>query len=553
MKRSEKYWWYNDESATMLSRGYLLDGETIQDAVNRIATTAASYLGDAVPNAKAGITELIERGWISLSTPIWSNFGAERGLPISCFGSYVGDTMKSITEAHTEVVMQTKSGGGTSAYFGAVRGRGTPITGNGVSNGSVSFMRMFDTAIAVTSQGSIRRGNMAVYTDIDHKDIEEFLSIKDIGSEIQNLFMGVNVTDAWMTSMIAGDADKRKIWARVLESRRDKGLPYINFIDTVNKNKPTVYKDKNIPIYASNLCAEIGLPSSDIWSFVCCLCSMNLELYDEWKDTDAAQYAIYLLDAVMSEFIKKTKGKYGLERSHRFAVDHRALGLGVLGYHAYLQKNNIAFESMEAKQLNHSMFKNIKENAVDASKHLASVLGEPELLKGYGLRNTTLMAIAPTTSSSSILGQTSPSIEPYSSNYFKVGLAKGNFIRKNKYLKALLIEKGQDVDEVWDSIMNSGGSVQHLPFLTDHEKNVFKTFKEISQMEIVIQASIRQKFICQSQSLNINIPPGVSPKEVNALYIEAWKLGVKSLYYQRSESVSQNLIRSIMNCSACEA
>ncbi|HLW20021.1 MAG TPA: hypothetical protein VKX33_06850, partial [Cyclobacteriaceae bacterium] len=397
------------------------------------------------------------------------------------------------------------------------------------------------------------RGAFAAYLDIDHPDIAEFLEIKNIGNPIQNLFFGVCVPDYWMQEMIDGDYQKREIWAKVLESRQQKGLPYIFFTDNVNRNKPQVYKDLEMNIFSSNLCSEIALPSSKEESFICCLSSMNLELYDEWKDTEAVKLAIYFLDAVLQEFIAKTEENYYLSSANRFAKRHRALGLGVLGWHSYLQKNRIPFEGLQAKGLTHSIFKDISEKAVKASKSLADIYGEPEVLKGYGQRNTTLMAIAPTTSSSAILGQTSPGIEPFSSNYYKAGLAKGNFMRKNKYLKQLLVEKGIDTEETWRSIMLHHGSVQHLGELSGEEKAVFKTFKEISQLEIVQQASIRQRFIDQGQSLNLNIPSNLPVKEVNRLIIEAWKLGVKTLYYQRSQSVSKELIAELVTCGSCEA
>ncbi|RRN76419.1 ribonucleotide-diphosphate reductase subunit alpha, partial [Pseudoxanthomonas sp. SGD-10] len=389
------------------------------------------------------------------------------------------------------------------------------------------------------SQGGVRRGAFAAYLDIDHSDIKEFLDIKNIGNPIQNLFFGVCVPDYWMQDMIDGDREKRDVWAKVLECRQQKGLPYIFFSDNVNRFKPDVYKEKEMTIYASNLCSEIALPSSRDESFVCCLSSMNLELYDEWKDTGAVRLATFFLDAVMSEFIEKTEGNHYLQSANNFAKNHRALGLGVMGWHSYLQKNMIAFESLQAKQLTNTIFKDLQEKTLKASEELANIYGEPALLKGYGRRNTTLMAIAPTTSSSAILGQTSPGIEPYSSNYYKAGLAKGNFIRKNKYLKALLEQKGIDNEETWRTIMLNHGSVQHLEELTQEEKDVFKTFKELSQYEIILQASIRQKYIDQAQSLNINIPANLPVKDVNNLIIEAWKLGVKTLYYQRSQSVSK--------------
>ncbi len=548
---NERLWWLNDESQQILNRGYLLKGETTKTAIERIANAAARRLYK--PEMAEAFIEMIERGWMSLSSPIWANMGTERGLPISCFNVYVPDNIEGITHKLGEVIMQTKIGGGTSGYFGELRGRGSAVTDNGKSSGATSFMKLFDTAMDTISQGGVRRGAFAAYLDIDHPDIREFLEIKNIGNPIQNLFNGVCVPDYWMQEMIDGDQEKREIWAKVLESRQQKGLPYIFFSDNINRYKPQVYKDQNLTIHSSNLCSEIALPSSKEESFICCLSSMNLELYDEWKDTEAVKLAIYFLDAVLQEFIAKTEGNYYLSSANRFAKRHRALGLGVMGWHSYLQKNMIPFEGIQAKGLTNKIFREISEKALKASKELAHIYGEPEILKGYGQRNTTLMAIAPTTSSSAILGQTSPGIEPFSSNYYKAGLAKGNFMRKNKYLKKLLMEKGLDTEDTWRNIMLNHGSVQQLTTLSADEKQVFKTFKEISQLEIIQQASVRQKFIDQAQSLNLNIPSNLPVKEVNRLMIEAWKLGVKTLYYQRSQSVSKEFISEIVTCASCEA
>lgn len=550
-ENTQNIWWLNEESEQMLNRGYLLKGETVVGAIERITSAAAKRLGK--PELQSAFKEMITKGWISFSSPVWANMGTQRGLPISCFNVHIPDSIEGITGKLGEVIMQTKIGGGTSGYFGELRHRGTAVTDNGKSSGAVSFMKLFDSAMDVVSQGGVRRGAFAAYLDIDHGDIEEFLSIKDIGSPIQNLFTGVCVPDYWLQDMIDGNMEKRKIWARILESRQQKGLPYIFFTDNVNRNKPQVYKDKGLMINASNLCSEIMLPSTEKESFICCLSSMNLELYDEWKDTDAVKLAIYFLDAVLSEFIEKTEGNFYLTSARNFAIKHRALGLGVLGYHSYLQRNMIPFESFEATQFNAKAFKQIKEQAESASRELANIYGEPEIMKGYGMRNATLLAIAPTTSSSAILGQTSPGIEPFSSNYYKAGLAKGNFIRKNKYLSKLLAEKDIDNEETWRSIMLNHGSVQHLEELTPHEKAVFKTFKEISPMEIVSQAAQRQKYVDQAQSLNLQIPSTMPVKDVNFVILEAWKKGVKTLYYQRSSSVSKELMVNFVNCSSCEA
>lgn len=559
---SEKYWWFNEESEQVLNRGYLLKGETVESAVDRIVIAACNRLNrmDLYDEMK----NMIERGWVSLSSPIWANMGTKRGLPISCFNVHVPDSVQGVTEKLGEVIMQTKIGGGTSGYFGELRGRGAAITDNGKSSGSVSFMKLFDTAMDVVSQGGVRRGAFAVYLDIDHPDIKEFLQIKSIGNPIQNLFTGVCVPDYWIQEMIDGDDEKREIWAKVLESRQQKGLPYIFFTDNVNKNKPEIYKKLGLSVNSSNLCSEIALPSTENESFICCLASMNLELYDEWKDTNAVRLAIYFLDAVLSEFIEKTEGNLFLKSARSFAIRHRALGLGVLGWHSYLQKNMIPFGSLQARFKTTEIFGHIKTNAEKASFDLGQEYGCAPIFNEVDIdsrdnilikRNTTLMAIAPTTSSSAILGQVSPGIEPYSSNYYKAGLAKGNFMRKNKYLEKILEERGYNTEDTWRSIMNNYGSVQHLSsdILSDDEKEVFKTFKETSQLDIILQAALRQKYIDQSQSLNVNIPSEIPVKEVNQLFITAWKEGVKTLYYQRSSSVSKELLTNIVSCSGCES
>lgn len=556
----QDFWWVNDESESILNRGYLLKGETIEDAVDRVVNAAAShYKGDLRKELKQRFKEAIKKGYLSMSSPIWSNMGTSRGLPISCFNVHIPDNVEGITHKMGEVIMQTKIGGGTSGYFGELRHRGSAVTDNGESSGAVSFMRLFDTSMEVVSQGGVRRGSFAAYLDIDHPDIEEFLQIKDIGNPIQNLFYAVCVPDYWIKEMKEGDTHKRNIWAKVLESRQFKGLPYIFFTDNVNKHKPEIYKELNLPINASNLCSEIALPSSMEESFVCCLSSLNLALYDEWKDTNLVETAIYFLDAVMSEFIKKTGDDYYLRAAHNFANRHRSLGLGVMGLHTYYQKQGWAFDDPLNVARNKALFKSIKEQAYAASEKIGDEYGyapifnevdNPNIRKR---RNTTLLAIAPTTSSSAILGQVSPGIEPYSSNFYKAGLAKGNYIRKNPQLVEVLEKYGKNNDDVWREIMLNQGSVQSLDFLSEDEKEVFKTFTEINQGEIINQAAARQEFIDQAQSLNLKIPSSAAIKDVNRLILTAWELGVKTLYYQRSTSVSKDMLSNIVSCSSCEA
>ena len=547
----EDFFWLNDDSRTFLSRGYIDGGKTAEERIRDIGEAAADILNDYDFADK--FCTYMARGYYSLSSPVWSNFGTTKGLPISCNGVYVEDRMESILGKTAEIGMQTKMGAGTSAYLGSLRSRGSAINTGGTADGPVHFANLLETTVDIIAQGNVRRGSCAVYLDIESPDLLEFLDTREEGSTIQNLSLGVTISDEWMQSMIDGHADKRNVWARVLRKRRESGYPYLFFKDTVNNNKPQVLKDKERTIWASNLCSEIALPSAEDESFVCNLASMNLLTYDEWKLTDAVETMITFLDAVMTEYIRKTRGIQFMESSHNFAARWRALGLGQLGWHSYLQSKGIAFESFDAMLLNTEIAKTIKERSIKASQDLAQKYGEPEGMKGYGLRNLTVAAIAPTTSSSFILGQVSPSIEPLASNYFTKDLAKGKFTYRNPYLKDVLAKYEQDNEETWVSILKRGGSVQHLDFLTEDEKNVFKTFSEISPLIIVQQAAARQKHIDQAQSLNILIHPDVSAKDVNALLIEGWKLGVKTFYYQRSANPAQELVRDIMNCAACEA
>ena len=549
--KCKDFYWLNDESKTFLSRGYLPENQTAQQRIKIISDKAQEILN--LKGFSDKFFSYMAKGFFSLSTPIWTNFGTSHSLPISCYGSYIQDSVDSILEKLIEVGKMSKLGGGTSAYFGDVRPRGAKISIGGKSDGPVRFMEMFDKVSDIISQGAARRGSFAAYLPIEHGDIKEFLAIRSDGHPIQSMSIGITVTDKWMQEMIDGDEKKREIWAKVLEKKFATGYPYIMFTDTVNNNAPEVYKSNGKKIYASNLCSEILLSTSEDESFVCDLSSMNLLHYEEWKDTDAVETLTYFLDAVMTEFIDKTKDSKFMQTARNFAVRQRALGVGVLGWHSFLQSKMIPFESMEAKLLNSQIFKFIQEKTLKASQEMAKIYGEPELLKGIGRRNVTLTSIAPTTSSSFILGQVSKAIEPLDSNYFVQKLAKGNFTYKNPYLKNLLKLKDKDTDEIWKSILDLGGSVQRLSFLSQSEKDVFKTFGEISQKEIVIQAAQRQKFIDQSQSLNFKIHPSTPVKEVNSLIIDSWKLGIKTLYYQRSMNPAQELSRSILECKSCEA
>jgi ribonucleotide reductase alpha subunit len=701
--------WITDETRSFMGKGYLQEGETVESRIEDIAAAFSARYGEEKANK---FREYMLAGYYSLATPVWVNFGRPTGLPISCNGVYVGDSIESMVEGHAEVGVQTKNGAGTSGFFGDIRPSGAPVAGGFKADGPVHYLRMFEELTDVVSQGKARRGAFAAYLPIDHPDILDFLEIREVGNAIQNMSIGVTISDAWMSAMeqegvdvkegklAKKDAHKLTVWARVLRKRKETGYPYLFFTDTVNRNKPQVLKDKDIPILASNLCvawwtevdvmvdgvelqmpifaldalfkmgeheisvksyneaekrveykkvqasamtskrakvmritdqktgksitvtpdhpvftenrgyvvagelreddvlnlsgsfirgpgeleieyleeeipvyditvednhnfyadgilvhncSEIMLPSNGDWSFVCDLGSMNIYTYDEWKDTDAVEIMTWFLDAVMEEYIEKVRKIRFMERSLAFAETWRALGLGQLGWHSYLQRKSVPFESFEAMRLTAEVSKHIFEKSQAASREMAKELGEPEGMVGYGLRNLTTCAIAPTTSSSFILGQVSPSIEPLRANIFTKDLAKGVFVYRNPHLKEVLSKYNRDDNMTWESILKHKGSVQHLEFLSDHEKAVFKTFEEISPLTIVQQNSVRQKFVDQGISLNLLIPEETPMKDVNQLILEGWRLGIKTFYYQRSSNPSQELVRNIMVCSSCEA
>lgn len=568
MENVKPFDWINEESIVFLRRGYLSEGENPTDRVRNIANHAEKILG--IEGFADKFYDYMGRGWYSLSSPVWANFGKKRGLPVSCFGSNIGDNIESILYTQAEVGEMSKMGGGTSGYFGNIRGRGATITDNGHAPGSVHFMNLFQSVVDNISQGSTRRGRFSPYLPLEHPDIMEFLEIGTEGFPIQDLTHAVTVTDEFMKKMVEGDKDKRAIWAKVIQRRGEIGYPYIMFSDTVNNNAPQVYKDKDMKIYNSNLCSEIALHNSEEESFVCVLSSMNLLHYDEWKNTDAVQTMVYFLDAVVTEFIDKIdslrhdgsiegrRAFFYLEKAYNFAKRQRALGLGVLGWHSFLQSKNLPFDSKDTARLNVEVFKFIKEQSYKASEELAEMFGEPEHLVGYGRRNVTLNAVAPTTSSAFILGQVSQSIEPIWSNAYVKDVAKMKVTIKNPVLKKLLSDLGKDTKEIWNTIKKFDGSVQHLDFLTNEQKDVFRTFAEINQSSIINQAAVRQDYIDQAQSLNLMISPDMPIKNVNKLLIDAWKLGVKTLYYQHSMNSAQAFGRKKLNlndleCVACQA
>ena len=559
---SEKpFEWLNENSRKFLAAGYIGEGICAEERIANIAKRAEEIL--QMPGYAEKFYHYMSEGYYSLASPVWSNFGKERGLPISCFGSHIDDDIGNILYTQSEVGMMSKLGGGTSGYFGKIRHRGAAIKNNGEASGAVHIMRLFESMVDVVSQGSVRRGRFSPYLPIDHPDIMEFLEIGTEGNPIQELTHGVTVKNDWMQDMIDGDADKRTVWAKVLQSRGEMGYPYIFFTDNANNGAPDVYKDKKLPIYASNLCTEIMLPSNHDLSFVCVLSSINLLHYDKWKDTDAVETMIYFLDAVITEFLEKLESYKNsedredqqtflfMERAYNFAKENRALGMGTLGWHSLLQSKMLPFDSQESYDLNSEVFRTIKELSNKASEHLAEKFGEPELLKGYGRRNATLNAVAPTTSSAFILGQVSQGIEPIWSNIYVKDIAKIKTTIKNPFLEKLLKEKGMDNPEVWRDIRDRDGSVQHLDFLSENEKDTFKTYSEIDQLVIVYQAANRQNHIDQGQSLNIIVHPDMPTKDINKIHITAWKLGLKSLYYQHSMNAAQKF-KQKKECISCE-
>ena len=558
---TKSFEWLNDNSRKFLAAGYLGEGINAEERIANIAKRAEEIL--EMPGFADKFYNYMSEGYYSLASPVWSNFGKERGLPISCFGSHIDDDIGNILYTQSEVGMMSKLGGGTSGYFGKIRHRGAEIKNNGEASGAVHVMRLFESMVDVVSQGSVRRGRFSPYLPVDHPDIMEFLEIGTEGNPIQELTHGVTVTNDWMQEMIDGDVEKRTVWAKVIQCRGEMGYPYIFFTDNANNGAADVYKDKKLPIYASNLCTEIMLPSDHNWSFVCVLSSINLLHYDKWKNTDAIETMIYFLDTLVTEFIEKLDRYKNspnrddqqtflfMERAYNFAKENRALGMGVLGWHSLLQSKMHAFDSQEAYDLNSEIFRTIKEKSYKASEYLATKFGEPKLLKGYGRRNTTLNAIAPTTSSAFILGQVSQGIEPIWSNIYVKDIAKIKVTVKNPFLTELLKEKGMDTPEVWKSIRDRDGSVQHLEFLSENEKEVFKTYSEIDQLAIIYQAANRQNHLDQGQSLNIIIHPDTSTKEINKIHITAWKLGLKSLYYQHSMNAAQKF-KQKKDCESCE-
>jgi ribonucleoside-diphosphate reductase alpha chain len=557
-EKGKDYPSFMDEiSIATLSKGYLLPGETPKKAYRRVANAAARRLGK--PELENKFFKIIWNGWLGLASPVISNMGTDRGLPISCFGVDTPDSIRGISLTNAELMKLTSQGGGVGISVSRIRPRGAQIAGNGKSEGVVPWCKIYDSAIIATNQGNVRRGAASVNLDVNHPDIKEYLQIRrpkgDPNRQCLNLHQCVVVDDPFMRKLESRDQEVMALWAEILKSRMETGEPYIMYKDNVNKNNPISYMMNNLEVSMTNICTEITLFTDEEHSFICCLSSLNLAKYEEWKDTDTVELATWFLDGVMQEFIDKSNGKDSLKRTHNHAKKGRALGLGVMGWHTFLQQKQLPFNSIASTAHTHNIFSDIRNKAEKASRDLADEYGEPVWCRGTGMRNTHLLAIAPTVSNSVITGGISAGIEPLPANIYTFNGAKGTFIRKNKVLQDILIEKGEDKDKWWDQMLKDGGSVQNLPdnILSQENKELFFTFSEINQLELVRQSAIRQRYLDQTQSLNLSFDPNDSPKWINQVHIEAWKLGVKTLYYLRTDSVIKGDLGSRMaDCISCD-
>ena len=573
--------WANTEIyVKTISKGYLLPGEKPKDAYWRVATRVAQRLNK--PQMATKFFDYIWKGWLNLATPVLSNTGTDRGLPISCFGIDVADSIYDIGKKNLELMLLAKHGGGVGIGINQIRPAGAPITGNGTSDGVVPFTKIYDSTILATNQGSVRRGAASVNLNIEHEDFEEWLEIRepkgDVNRQSLNLHQCAVVGDKFMRKLQDGEPDARRKWGKLLQKRKATGEPYIMYKGNINKQNPDMYKKNGLKVHMTNICSEITLHTDENHSFVCCLSSVNLAKYKEWKDTDLVYTATWFLDGVLSEFIQKAKNMRGFENSVASAEKGRALGLGVLGWHTYLQQNGIPFEGMEAQFETRKIFSQIKIESERASRDLASEYGEPLWCRESGFRNTHLRAVAPTVSNSKLAGNVSAGIEPWAANVFTEQTSKGTFIRKNNELVKVLRKAGINNKDTWDKILEDGGSVQDIKELDkwcyldgkmvlceeitngDREKvypvkDVFRTFKEINQMDLVKQAGVRQQYIDQGVSLNLAFPSIASPKWINQVTLEAWKQGIKTLYYMRTESVLRGDIATRAvdpDCVACD-
>lgn len=549
IKQFEDWYWLNDKSKTFLQNGYIVGDE--KEHFQKIADKAEKILGKKGWAKK--FMGYLAKGWYLLPTPGITNFLHDKESPISCFGSYCEDSVEGLLTTDSEVGMLSKVGGGTSVDLNPIRPEGSPISGGGFADGPMKMVKRLQDTTSWISQRS-RRGKVAVYLDVEHPDIHKYLTIKDRTSDIHEVPFAVKIGDKWIEDLKAGDKDKREIWAKIIKKKFETGFPYIMFKDNVDKAKPDVYKELGLSINNSNLCTEILLSNDHLNTFVCCIGAMNLVHFDEWKSTDAVEILLNLLDAFLQDFIAKNEDNPLMRRAVRFAKEQMAVGIGASGYHSYLQRNMIPIESMEAKIKNVEIFKTLRELSVKGSEKMAEEYGKAPMLQDpkYRRRHVTVNAIAPNTSSSEIVGQWSQSIETVYSNYFVKALAKSKYAFKNYFLEGLLERLGKNDEETWESIKNNNGSVQHLSFLSELEKGVFKTFSEVSPMELLIQNSVRTKYIDQGISFNTMIPYGTPAKDVSDLYLKAHELGVKTLYYQLNQNAAQIFTRkSILECDSC--
>ena len=549
--------WMDEISLSTISKGYLLPNETVKQAYRRVANASAERLKR--PDLANKFFRYIWNGWIGLASPVISNMGTDRGLPISCYGIDTPDSIRGIGLTNAELMRLTSKGGGVGISVSRIRPRGDGITGNGKSEGVVPWCKIYDSSIIATNQGNVRRGAASVNLDIEHPDIDEFLEIRrpkgDVNRQCLNLHQCVVVGDSFMRKLEARDSEAMNRWAKILKARMETGEPYLMFKDNVNKNNPIAYRMNNLDVTMTNICSEITLFTDEWHSFICCLSSLNLAKWEEYKDTDCIKTAIWFLDGVMQEFIDKSNGKDSLVRTHNHAKKGRALGLGVMGWHTFLQQKNLPFNSIASTVHTRNIFNKLRMDAETASMELAAEYGEPIWCRGTGMRNTHLLAVAPTVSNSVICGGISAGIEPLPANFYTFNGAKGTFIRKNKSLEAVLESKGENKEKWWKQMLQDNGSVLGLPdnILNTEEKDVFLTFPEINQLELVKQAAERQKYIDQTQSLNLSFDPNDSPKWINQVHMEGWKLGVKTFYYLRTDSVIKGDLGSRQaDCISCD-
>ncbi len=548
-----------------IAGGYLLGTESPKDAYNRVCTTVAGRLDK--PELAETFFKYIWNGWLCLASPVLSNTGTDRGLPISCFGIDVADSIIDIGQKNLEMMLLAKHGGGVGIGINQIRPAGANIKGNGTSDGVVPFCKIYDSTILATNQGSVRRGAASVNINIEHADFDEWIEIRepkgDVNRQSLNLHQCAVIGDKFMRRLENGDSQARSKWGKLLQKRKATGEPYILFKGNTNKNNPPAYKNNALKVHMTNICSEITLHTDENHSFICCLSSLNLARYDEWKNTNIIYDSIWFLDGVLEEFIQKAKYRKGFDNSVRSAEKGRALGLGVLGWHTYLQEKGLPFEGLLSQYETRRIFSQIKIESERASMALADAYGEPLWCVGTGFRNTHLRAIAPTVSNSKLSGNVSPGIEPWAANVFTEQSAKGTFIRKNPTLESVLEDNEINTNDVWNKILADGGSVQDVKQLDnvligDHDvpvKEVFKTFKEINQLELVGQAAIRQQYIDQSMSLNLAFPSEATPKWINKVHLDAWKKGIKTLYYMRTESVLRGDIAATAmdeDCLSCD-